>query len=312
MRFAGRACGVRVECFVGFGALLLLTAESWAQSVAPTEPPIAQAEFPEVAPASREERESVEEAPSPVVEVPPPAYPTVESRVRSGVAPAADGLSVRAATAVAVDEDPDAIFRAFRVFVDHQRRARIGAAVAGVAAGGVTMGVGASLASNAGQDPSFWYIFGGATIGLSALSFFLPTPIERLAVHHEIDREGHSAAEARALDRAWRQVAERSARLRVINGVVVLVTGAVVTGFGFATMGGAFSFDPGFDEQLAGAILVGTGVGAVVGGVSTLLIPSPTEVAYQTYAATQPRDARLQFQLSRGPGDFGFALSRIF
>jgi hypothetical protein len=172
-----------------------------------------------------------------------------------------------------------------------------------MALGAGTMIIGGVLANDTNGNPDPWYIIGGVAIGASALGLFMPSRPEALATQLNAGIPGHSAAQAAALESSWKSMAQDARGQRYVGSVISLVFGAGTTTAGALILSGTGDFSQN-DRDAWGSILIGTGAGLAVAGVTQLFLPTPTEAAYAQYAATRPNHATLQLSLGgpAGPG----------
>jgi hypothetical protein len=198
-------------------------------------------------------------------------------------------------------EDTEAVFRAFEVFVEHQRISRIGGALGGAVMGGVAMGVGTLVASETDTATAPWLIAGGVTLGLSVLALVIPGEVERVAHEASVSGTGHTAAQARALELRWQELAAAAKTERYVGAAVGFVLGAGSLGSGVAIMAGAGDFS-GDDEAVIGGLLIGGGAAILVGSAVSLFVETPAERAFDQYSAGA------SLELSAGLGPTGFSL----
>ena len=242
-------------------------------------------------------------ASAPASDAPPSAVPTPSSAVPPSEPvqtefPAAPAPALAASSMP--DQDNDAVFRAFAVLAAAERDKRIVGAVAGAVAGVTTIVLGATIAEPTGTDADVWYVFGGVTAGLSLIGLLLPSPAEGLARSYRVGETGHSAGEARALEIRWNDYALAAKRRRITGGAVSLVVSAVAIGSGIAISTGAGDFTAD-DQYFWGALLIGIGATAAVGGVTNLFVKTPAERSLEAYRAVRPEPIALAPLLVAGP-----------
>ena len=238
-------------------------------------------------------------APSPV-NSPPVNSPPAVVGPRFGEVEESAPASVESLAA----RDREAVFRAFSAFASDQKRTRIIGAMGGMLVGGVTMGLGAGLADRANTSAEPWLIIGGVTVGLSALALIFPTPAENAAAAFHVDHPTHTDDQARSLENAWKDMAEDAARSRVIGSVVSMVLSAVAVGGGIAVLSGTGDMNES-DRTTLGGLLVGSGAGIGIAGISQLFLHTPVENAYEQFEATRKTSDDVSWNLSVGASGLG-------
>lgn len=209
------------------------------------------------------------------------------------------------------DRDREAVFRAFSAFADEQKRTRLIGATGGILAGGVTMGLGAGLADRSNTSAEPWLIIGGITAGASLLALVFPSQAEHAASAFHVDHPTHTDDQARALEKAWKDMAEDAARSRVIGSVVSMALSAVAVGAGVAILSGTGDMSEN-DRTTAGGILVGSGAGLGIAGISQLFLHSPVENAYEQFEATRKTSDDVSWNLSVGASGLGLQAQGAF
>lgn len=191
-----------------------------------------------------------------------------------------------AARPPAARQDNEAVFRAFRVHVREERRRRYLGAIGGVVAGGTTMTLGALVAKQTSTSPQPWLIGGGILLLTSATGLLVQSPVERLAVAHEVGGDRHSHAQALRMENKWRRQAESLRKGRLVGGVVGLVLSAACVSAGIALTTGAGGLSEA-DRTAWGSALIASGSAMAVGAAGNFLLRTPTEKSFATYWATR-------------------------
>lgn len=212
---------------------------------------------------------------------------------------------------IVVPEDPEAVFRAFSVLADDAKAERYARGIAGVAAGGVTLGIGAYLKSEDRSRIEPWMVAGGLTVGLSALSLWSPSVPEQVAARGDAKKGSHALADALVFEQEWKLLAAWERRQRNLSGIFGLVTSGLLLGSGIAVARGAYFDSP--DERLPWSIfLIGAGAASVVPAASQFFLRGPIESAYEAYKGAQPSEARPggvpRLQISWGASPQGASL----
>lgn len=156
-----------------------------------------------------------------------------------------------------------------------------------MAAGGTTMIVGSVLAQRANASAEPWLILGGVTAGIGLMSLVFPSGAESIRAEFRTNIPGHSAREAELFERAWVAAASRARSQRHFNAVFNFVLGAAGIGVGAAILSGSINMSDD-ERSVWGAVLVGSGAGLGIAGVTSLFVASPLEAAYAQYVGTKP------------------------
>lgn len=184
-------------------------------------------------------------------------------------------------------QDPDAVFRAFARYADTERRLRIGTAIGGVVAGAAAIGMGVAFADYFKIAPEPFYLLGGIAAVAPLVGLFSSSAAEGYARQIGAGEPGHTEAEALALRRNWAGFASNARARRHWSAGTSFVLGAISLGFGIAILDGAFNMRDN-DRILWGSVLMGTAGATAASGVSSLLVLTPIEAAYEQLDATLP------------------------
>lgn len=228
---------------------------------------------------------AAEPVPSPATEPrPPPDGLPMEPQAAS--APASEyGVTPVAAPAAS----PDAVFSAFRQYAHRSFVRRMIGASTGVVGGASMIAFGAY--DELGHSARAWYIIGGVTVGLSALSYVIKSTPERMADQYGVNGdEPVTADRALALEQAWKQHAHAARKKRFISSGMNFVFSAAAIGGGAAVAAGAGKFEDTEITRSTASILLFGGAGAfAIGGVSKLVLESPAEASYSAFMAASGR-----------------------
>jgi hypothetical protein len=184
--------------------------------------------------------------------------------------------------------------RTLQLFADQQRSMRMAAGYSGLLGGAAAIGAGllADLEYDQDYGQPMW-IIGTAVFVSGGISLIAEGSLEGFAEDHRGDAPD-------ALQRAWTEAARSERKARVIGGIVGLSLGAVAAGAGTLIALDAFGMDerPQQDWSVALFLVSGAFLG---GGVTALLVESPTEHGYRVAYGNGADEAPIRVAIAGAP-----------
>lgn len=179
------------------------------------------------------------------------------------------------------------VFDAYRVYVESMASQRRAGALGSLIVGGAFIGAGA--VSHAEWDEGFGtalMVSGAVVAGAGILTLVLPTEAESVANLHGVYTASRpSAEEERALETEWERLARKAATGRAVGAGITFVLAAAALGGGLYAMA-SDNVEEDTKRWLVPTLLA-TGGATAAGGVTLLMVETPTESAYAAFTATR-------------------------
>jgi hypothetical protein len=216
------------------------------------------------------------------------------------VDPREHGVAVAQAPPVApVGDGSTHVFDAFRHHADDMRTRRIASGASSMIFGGVFIGTGLYVEQAWHREfGTVLWVVGAIGIAGGGLTLLFKTDIENLADEHGVETTSKPSAEQESeLEQDWQKAAAKAKGGRQLGGAIGIGLSAVAVGAAVVVVAA-----DGINEEtrrwLAPTLIVSaaaTGAGAMV----TLMVESPTEIAYGAYRATRGRSGAPASGLTR-------------